>query len=182
MIEQQITGLKGKLVELQGQEKVFIEALGIDKSVAKIRVETDEMKANVATLKEEEDTLVVQKNAAVAETAKALSEEMSKILPLGSAVFRIDEDGNAFIGWKNGHTVSYEGLSGGEKVMFDAALCHALKANVIIQEAAELDREALLNNLAKTVDSKTQFIVSTCHPPKELAGKWTVIGMGGSDQ
>jgi len=178
LIEQQITGLKGKLEELRGQEKLLVRASGIDEEAAKIRVEMDGLKNKTDVLKEEIEGLVGQKNTAVSATARALSETMSQILPVGSAVFRVDEDGNAFIGWKNGHVVPYDGLSGGERVMFDAALCHALRANVIIQEAAELDGEALLNNLAKTANSETQFIASTCHAPGEVSTKWKVISMG----
>ena len=190
VMEQHITGLNAKLAELRENEKVFIKASGMDEEAAKFVVETDVAKNKLATLKEEKKTLTAQKNAAVAVTAKSLGDKMTQMLPMGYPIFTISEEGNAFIGWFNGAIpIPYDGLSGGEKVMFDAALCKALGANVIIQEAAELDGKAIVKDLIMMESSGDmgQFIVSTCHPisdpddrtGEELEGLWRVIDLGG---
>jgi putative intracellular protease/amidase len=71
--------------------------------------------------------------------------------------------------------VAYAGLSGGEKALFDPALAYALKANVLLQESAELDEERLLESLGKFNGAKVQVVVSTCHAPAVLPAEWKVI-------
>ena len=123
--------------------------------------------------------LVEKKNAALRTTTAAITAALDALLPSAGAVFEIDEDGKCLIGWRNekGNVVAYPGLSGGEKVFFDAALCYALRCNVLLQEAAELDDLHFAVSLINytNLGDKIQAIVSSCHVPSEIPKDWQVV-------
>jgi len=110
-------------------------------------------------------------------TQETLRDRSSSVLPTGTLVLKMDGT-SALIGWsRDGITVHRHALSGGEKVIFDAALAYSLAPQgLLILEAAEVDtwefpREAqdlartslgdLLVHLAKL---DAQIILLTCHP------------------
>ena len=84
-----------------------------------------------------------------------VADAVSELLPEGAAAVRI-EDGKLFIGRQLTHDspqVSYLGLSGGERVLFDAALSNALLSDsdhkVLVVEAAECDQASLSGVLSR---------------------------------
>ena len=171
-----ITGLEGKIKGLQTDKEVFIRAQGMDIEAEKLRAEAQKINDAVADLKVQVGELQSGKIKAIAPVVSGMSAAMNAFLATGSATLQILEDGDFFIGWVNeaGQTVPYAGLSGSEKVMFDAALAKALGATVLCGEVAELDEARLEAVLEKYAASDLQIILSSCHPPKTVPAGWEV--------
>ena len=172
-----ITGLEGKLKALQADKEVFVRAQGMDIEAEKLRAEGQKITDQVADLKVQVSELQSGKIKAIAPVVSGMSAAMNSFLAVGYATLQILEDGSFFIGWVNeaGQTVPYAGLSGGEKISFDAALAKALGATVLCVEAAETDEANLQALLDKYEASDIeQVMVSTCHGPAEVAAKWEV--------
>ena len=175
-----ITGLESKLKSLQADKEVFIRAQGMDIEAEKLRVEAQKINDAVADLKVQVGELQSGKIKATAPVVSGMSAAMNAFLATGSATLQILEDGDFFIGWVNeaGQTVPYAGLSGGEKIMFDAALAKALGATVLCVEAAETDEANLQALLEKYAASDIeQVIVSTCYGPKLIPGGWEATSL-----
>jgi len=164
-----ITGLESKLKSLQADKEVFIRAQGMDIEAEKLRAEGQKITDEVQELKKKVSGLQDKKAAAISPVLVGMATAMNSFLAVGSATLQIWDDGSFFIGWVNeaGQTVPYAGLSGGEKVSFDAALAKALGATVLCVEAAETDKANLQALLEKyEVSDIEQVIVSTCHGAK----------------
>jgi len=178
LLQDRIEGLKGRRDELRKDQSAFIKAQGMDEEALKLQNEAERYKLTAQKCKGIIAELIAKKTVAVRSTADAFSARMAAVLPEGKAIFTIDDDGNVFLGWQraDGQTIPYAGLSGGEKVTFDAALVASLKANVIIVEAAELDAEHLEAALEKYGEAEgVQVLVSTCYPPATVPQGWEVI-------
>ena len=186
MANNQLSGLEAKGKELRGKEALFLKDQGLAEEVAKAQKERDDKKPLLADLKIKLADLKDQKRLAVGATATALAKKMGEILPTGKAVFEAGESG-VFIGWdKPSGRVPYDGLSGGEKATFDAALCHALKADLIVVEAAEVSihfKNALGEMLKKLATFPGQVIVNVCDPiPAEIIPEnFAVTMVGGAE-
>ena len=174
-IQDLITGLEGKMKGLQADKEVFIRAQGMDIEAEKLRDEAQKINDEVADLKVQVSELQSGKIKAIAPVASGMSKAMNAFLPQGSAELQIEEDGTFSICWGE---VPYPGLSGGEKVMFDAALAKALGATVLCVEAAETD-EANLQMLLEKYEASDieQVIVSTCYGPKATPDGWGVTSL-----
>ena len=163
-----ITGLEGKLKSLQADKEIFIRAQGMDIEAEKLRAEAQKISDEVAELKKQVEGMQMKKGAAIAPVLSLMAGQMNSFLPVGHTFIQL-ADGDFFIGWVNeaGQTVPYAGLSGGEKVMFDAALAKALGAKILCVEAAEAD-EANLQALLEKYEASDieQIICSTCHGAK----------------
>ena len=176
ILKAQGNGLIEKKKALRATEALFQKAKGIDETIASTQKENTVTCDQIVTLKAEIADLKNQKTKALSSTAESLAEKMGEVLPYGKAAFRIDDDG-VFIGWDK---TPYDGLSGGEKAMFDTALCHALKANIIVIEAAEVDQNSLKDLLEKLKDHESQIIINTCHPPAfEIDDNFKAVFLGG---
>jgi hypothetical protein len=157
-----------------------------------VAIEEERSKADAARkssneAKEMLETLKGQKAQAVAGTCAKLAEAMGQILPEGEAVMRIEDDGAVTLAWKrpDGREIPHAGLSGGQRVLFDAALAHTLLSGaphgVLILEAAELDSSRLalaLEHVAAT-NPKAQIVCNSCHAPATVPAGWDVVEMGG---
>lgn len=183
MMKDQLAGLEAKGRGLRAKETLFLKDQGLAEEVAKSQKELEGQRHRLAGLKSTHKDLKHRKRKAVKATATALGKKMGEILPVGSAIFEIGENG-VFIGWDgpNGK-VPYEGLSGGQKAAFDAALCHALDAKLLVVEAAELDPENMRLALEKLAEFPGQVIVNTCHPipKKDIPKKFKVTMIGGAE-
>jgi hypothetical protein len=177
MLKEKLTGLQAKRKELANNKSLFLRAAGVDEQAKKARQDAEALAGTIKDLKARHAGLVEKKNAALRTTTAAITAALDTLLPSAGAVFEIDEDGKCLIGWRNekGNVVAYPGLSGGEKVFFDAALCFALRCNVLLQESAELDIDHFSESLKKYGELDIQAIVSSCHMPKEVPKDWTVI-------
>jgi len=185
MLEQQLEGLEAEGKKLREQEKLFYKAQGLEEQIAAARKEIDESETDLQAHKEDMSELKAKKINAITDTLVAMSTKMSDILPYGKAIIEIDES-KFRNGWKmpKNKYVAYNGLSGGEKVLFEQALIYALlgdaKHKLLIYEAAEVDKkrlQALLQHLAGA-NSDTQIIVNTCHIPDEIPEGWNGVDLG----
>ncbi len=167
ILRDQIRGLEALLMDLRGDELRFVKAQGIDEQAENLIAEAESLRPKIAVIKEELEAARGKRNEAIAPTAKALAESMSAVLPSGEAMFDISSDGSVFLGLAKDAdkkiAIPYQALSGGELVAFDAALAHALKADCLIIEAAEMDSVRLLSGLESLAKLKAQVIVNTCH-------------------
>jgi len=171
-MKEMITGLKQKKKNLQADEAVFLKLSGINEEIEKANQDKSGFDEELTEAKGRRDDAKKQKAAAVGETTSQIAEKMNAVLPFGSAVFSYDEDdegkSSMKIGWKNEDVETpYNGLSGGEKQIFDAALANVLDANIIVVEAAELDDDNLIKTLDELRKLDKQVIVNTCHPINE---------------
>jgi hypothetical protein len=175
ILNDQITGLKEKLKTLRSQKSLFDKAKGYDESIAKFQGEAEKMREEAKQLKSVFEKLMAKKNATIVASLDTIMARMNAVLPAGTAIIRVSEDGDCFIGWHNGKVaIAYPGLSGGEKVAFDTALVYALGGNVLITEAAELDDNRLADALTKYGQTSLQCIVLSAHEPAKVPKGWEV--------
>ena len=177
--EDMITGLKQHIAALRRDKDAFIKAQGMSQEAEKMRAEAEKKREEITLLKTSHAALITKKNAEVAKGLSGMIAKMKEVLPEGEPILQVEETGDIFIGWQRpeGVPVAYSGLSGGERVGFDAALCYALKANIIISEFAELDDEHLPMAMDKFAKMDIQCLLSTCHPPKTVGKEWSVINL-----
>ena len=184
MLTQQIEGLRAKKKELEGNEKLFIKAQGIDEEIVKSQSEVSDLDPEIQTLKETISELKAKKRESLSKTMESLAGKMSEVMPVGKALFDIDEDGKVFIGIQTeAGAVPYAGLSGGQKAAFDSALSYALLGageKLIIIEAAEMDYTRLIETIKSIEDNvgeDTQYIVNTWTRPRPgaVSEKWGVV-------
>ena len=182
LLQNQLKGLEAKKLDLKAKERLFLKASGLDESIERGRQEIEEFELDSKGVKEDLAELTAEKIAAVVKTTSALADRMAEFLPEGVAI--IDLNGDVKIGWLKTHDKQprpYAGLSGGEKTIFDAALCHALlgdsKNKVIILEAGEADADNL-DAVIKQINKKhpdAQIIVNCWHRPARKPQGWNLI-------
>lgn len=185
IMESQVKGMEERLRILRGELALLQKAKGLDEAAEVQHQHVESCAAQKKELKSALEDLKKKKDQAVAGSCAKLAESMAAILPDGEAVFGVDEDGKVTLAWKrDGRVVPHAGLSGGEKVLFEAALANALLSNsthpVLILEAAELDQSRLslaLGHIAAT-NPGAQLIVNTCHTPSVIPDGWNVVEMG----
>ena len=178
LLNDMITGLEASLQDLRGKKEIFIKAKGLYEEAEKLRAEGNKIRTEIADEKAKLKDLVERKNAAMMTVTGSMARKMNAVLPAGSAIVEIKEDGSFYIGWNNGKaTVPYSGLSGGEKASFDPALCRALGGTVLCIEAAEIDGPHLTDALRKYEAAGMQVIVSTCHAPEVVPLSWKLVAL-----
>ena len=167
-MQQLVTGLKQRKLNLEADEKIFLKLSGINEEIEKANQDKFGYEEKLTDAKELRDQAKKKKSAAVAETVTKIERKMNAVLPSGRAVFAYSQDENEkfnmTIGWNDDKkTTPYNGLSGGQKQIFDTALANVLDANIIVIEAAELDNENLIKTLEQLSKLDKQCIVNTCH-------------------
>jgi hypothetical protein len=178
LLKDQLAGLEAKGKRLRSDEALFLKAQGLDESIETARTKLGEDETDNINFKEQMAELKHKKSKAIGEACIRMQEKMTAILPEGMAVIHIDDEGVLLIGWlKPGAKapVAYHSLSGGEKAIFEAALVHALEADLVIIEAAELDEKNLVTSLEKLSGLDAQVLLSTCHAPAEVPNGWEVV-------
>lgn len=183
LLKDQVNALEAKGKELRKAEKVFLKAQGLAEEIEKARVEIADNEADTEVLKENLYELQDKKTRAIRPALLAIQKKMESVLTSGSGIIHIEDDGSLIIGWLKEYLRPYAGLSGGERVLFDAALSFALLGNsenkVLILEAAELDEtnlQSALEHLQK-VNPDAQIILNTCSPvtPGGKSKGWHVV-------
>lgn len=184
LLQNQITGLQARLKELETQQRLFERASGLDESIAITQRDREHAETDLIGAKDQLAKFQNEKAKSLTKTTGALAENMSKILPEGKALFRIDEEG-LFIGWEHEGKISPwpHGLSGGQRPPFDQALASALLGDgekIIILEGAELDEAHLVALMKKLIDAPkdTQIILNHYLMPKlpdEVAKEWKIV-------
>ncbi|MCE5212645.1 MAG: hypothetical protein LLG40_13975 [Deltaproteobacteria bacterium] len=178
LLEDNIKGLKAKLKTLRTNKEIFDRAQGMAAESENLRGQAEKMREDIRILKESNAALIAKKNSAVSKSLVGMMAQMKAVLPEGDPILSVSEDGDCFIGWKRNISsapVAYSGLSGGEKILYDAALCNALKANIIVSEFAELDDERLPLTLQKFAGLDVQVICSSCHDTNNVPEGFTVV-------
>lgn len=168
-MQEMIAGLTQKKKNLRNDEAIFLKLSGINEEIEKANQDKQGFETELAEAKMTRDEAKKRKSDSVAGTVAKIERKMNQILPNGRAVFAYSQDENEkynmTIGWDGGKKLTpYNGLSGGEKQIFDAALAHVLDANIIVVEAAELDGENFLATLQELSKLDKQVIINTCHP------------------
>ena len=177
IIQDQINGITSRIAALRKDRDVHVRLQGLNVEAEKLRTEALDSSNQIEKEKVTISALLAQRQQIVQSTIVGLSKRMAEILPVGRPDIQITEDGGVYIGWirPDGKKVAYAGFSGGEKALFDPALAYALKANVLLQESAELDSGRLVESLAKYNGAEIQVIVSTCHAPEEIPEEWKAV-------
>lgn len=183
IMEQRVSGMRARLETLRVEERLFQRAAGLRTQQEKDHASVLEMTASLEAEKKTLEDLHAQKAQAMQATATAIARKMEQMLPYGRAVFSVDDDGDVMLGWEiPGHgLVSYGGLSGGQRVLFDGALAHALlrqdrKNPIILVEGAELGQEIdLLLDSVSRANVGTQIIACTCHELDSVSEGWTAV-------
>ncbi len=176
LMEQQLKGFEEKGKQLRAQEAVFLKVQGMREQIEQSRSEVSDIEDDIQDIKERLSELKGRKADAVKTTIDAITEKMNAVLPDGEAVFEID--GGVSIGWKIGGILKpYQGLSGGERVVFDGAMANALGAGMLIYEAAEADLYRLTDLIARLQGIDHQVIINTWAGPApgDVADGWNVI-------
>ena len=174
MMQDQIDGLIATGKELRKKEAVFLKIQGINETIETTSQERQTILTDQKAAKKEKKELLKKKNTAVSESAEKIVNKMNEVLPFGTAVF--DCLDGLFLGWEvDGTKKPYNGLSGGEKQIFDTALAHVLGANIIIMEAAELDSDHMAAALEDLARVEKQVIINTCHPVKVVPDPFVKI-------
>uniref|UniRef100_A0A6M3IQ91 Uncharacterized protein n=1 Tax=viral metagenome TaxID=1070528 RepID=A0A6M3IQ91_9ZZZZ len=182
MLRGQIDGLKVSIRTLRESERLMIKANTLAEQIAQAQSNIGKFTEDLQEVKTKKETLKNQKGILLQDALEPLNQAITALLPRGEAVIVMDEDG-LFIGWKDGvRLVPYLGLSGGEKILFDGALCAAmLKGSgdkIIVFESAEVD-QGNLNGLISTITKvhpDVQVIISTWAKPDsfDIPEWWTV--------
>lgn len=182
LLEQQISGLSARLVELRAARDLHVRLQGIEEESAKVGLEMAETEVELQSLKEEVADLKARKAEETGRLTGQLTARMDHIVSSGISIFEISDSG-VFIGAQraDGSRIPYQALSGGQKVIFQQALIYALMGDgpkCLIVEAAELDQPNLDRLLAvlEALHDEVQCLVLTCHSPSKPAGpEWNVI-------
>jgi len=184
--EQLISGLTEKLRGIKERKDVFVKAMGLEEKAADARVRVQELVTQIADGQRIIDNLSGKKSEIVGRVCSQIADAMSKLLPYGKAMFKIENDA-IFVGWDipGQGLVPYSGLSGGQEVAFRPALGFVLGgpgSKVVIIEAAEMDDKsltALLEHLPTETPEDTQIVVSTCHAPSVVPAQWEITILAG---
>ena len=161
LLKSHVKGLSERLQNLRNTERLFLKAQGLSESMEKYNVK--KVNTDIDIQKTKDDLAILQKEKAdkVGASLKKIISRMNAVLTTGKAVLEI-VDGKLKMGWKIQRTYKpYHGLSGGEQKIFDSALVWALDCNVLVQESAELDADAMAKSLTKLSKLKAQVIFNT---------------------
>ncbi|WP_299396046.1 hypothetical protein [uncultured Desulfovibrio sp.] len=180
IMEQRSAGLRDRLAALRNEERALQRASGLEEQRRKDKAESLELETRLTAAKDRLRELAQKKAEAMQATATAIAEKMGRMLPYGRAVFSVTDEGAALLGWEipNHGLVAHAGLSGGQKVLFDAALSYALTQQdrenaVILIEGAELGQEiGLLLNSVADANMEAQILACTCHEITAAPDGW----------
>jgi len=176
LIRTQIRGLEASIKSLREREAAQLRRQGIRAQIEKLTAEYERLKEQAQEEKKRNTDLVAQKNATLGAITGKITDRMNAVLPVGTAIIEITADQKFNLGWEiDGIMRPYKALSGGEKTSFDCAIALALGANVIIQEAAELDETRMVASLEKLGETDCQVICMACYPVKEVPEPWKMV-------
>lgn len=188
MIKEQMNALEDHRKQLRDNEGVFLKVSGISESIEQYRTEIARLESGHEAKKEELAEIKAQKSDAVKNTLVLVQDRITELLPEGKGVVRIEDDGSFFVGWEfpDKNPIPYDGLSGGQKVVFGRALSKALMGDaeniILVYEAAEVDPPNLISMLERIVtvtNENTQVIVNTWFAPEEIPAGWNLIDFAG---
>jgi len=177
MLLDQISGTEAAIVNERNNLDLFNKVSGIVETVERSRTEVADMDEKIIEQKKLVKDLEKQRDDIMRPVIIGFAEKMKDLVCDGVGVFGVDPDGTVRIGLeKKGVFRPFDALSGGELVDFSAALSTVLMEatnsshKVLIIEAGEADGVRLHDIIGKLNQlPDIQTIVSTCHPPSDLA-------------
>lgn len=186
ILEHKATALRTKIAQLQADERNINRVAGVQKEITKANVNAEALEAEAAKWKAKAKDLRGDKARALSNSLSKIQFNMGTMLSVGSAAVEIADNGGITFGWDlpGQGVIQYGGLSGGQKVQFDAALAYALtvgaKLPVVIVEGAEVGGEIdrLLDRLT-TSNPEAQIFVNTCFPVAVAPEPWMMHRLGG---
>lgn len=174
IIEDQIAGMVSKGQKLRADEAIFLKAKGVDETIVKTQNDHAKTIEDLETEKKSLKELKAKKMKAVSGASSKIEAKMNEILPLKNALF--DCVDGLRMGLKDGEKITlYNGLSGGQRKIFNAALSNVLDTNIIVIEAAEIDPEHMAAVLEDLADSEKQILINTCHPVESVPDAFDVV-------
>jgi seryl-tRNA synthetase len=191
MLEQRKAGLQQQLETMRENERVLNRAAGIDESAAKAKQAAGEAEKQATELRKSLKDLKLKKAQAMDSSITDIEAALDMFLPHGNAAVSIDDEtGKLSFAWNMERAaVPYSGLSGGQRVMFDAAMAHMLLCDaqnqVVVVEAAELGTElGSMLSAIQEANSGAQVIVNTCFPFRDFNEQetgWRMIRVEGGN-
>ena len=179
--------MAGTAKKIEGIQKAIEPIVKYDtvrNEAEKARIAAQEKVSDEDAAKADLSKAIDAQASVVRAAASLLAERSRSVLPEGE--LELDDDGTDItIRWKG---VQRETLSGGEQVIFDAAVGHALATTaLVVLEAAEVDtwpgRDNLFKVLAHIGNIKDlQCVVMTCHQPRSIPEEWNVVDLSGETQ
>lgn len=154
----------------------------ITDEVERSRIEADKQQQIEDAAKTKLAAAIQAMKDAVAGAHAKLYEKMGFMLPSGNVVL-VDEGQRFTLAWvRDDVAVPWETLSGGERVIFDAAIGYLLggqKATIML-DAGEVDMDNLRNLMASLPgpDQIEQILIAHHTTPSLLDKPWTLVKMG----
>lgn len=176
-----INGMVERGKQLREQERLFEKIQAWDEAIEEANSEKSDLEKKLADANAELKELKANKTEVLKSSFDTIVEKMNKVLPAGTAVIEYNDDDvmskkGLYIGWfVDGKHEPYNGLSGMEKQVFDAAISVALNGDLIALEAAELSDAYLLAFLEDSKDSDKQILICTCHDPGKIPKAFTKV-------
>lgn len=183
-LEKHIEGLRARLKELRGYADLHEKARIYRQEISETGNVAKELSDDTSTAKDHLNKLVLKRRDALVKVADRISSKMAAFLPSGEPY--IDLEDRVHIGWtRGGNDILFHSLSGGEQVVFGAALCNALVPQetppLIIVEAGEADDRNLIRmlNTLTGENPDAQIICNTWHlPADDIPDGWVVVERG----
>jgi len=160
-LEDMLSGLEEKGKKLIVDEALFIKSQGLSEAIERNRTEVETLTTELKKSKEDLKKLKADKKAALAKVSETICAKLDEFLPVGKSFF--DAEDKLSIGWEyEGNKQPYNSLSGGQKQIFNPALENLLGSNIMIVEAAEIDKDHLTTLLEDLSKVNKQIFVNTC--------------------
>jgi hypothetical protein len=186
-LEERVKELKSRLAELRRDYTEMIRYDLAEEETAKVLAEIPGIEQRLLEEKNGKDLAVQKRKDAVAAFSAEFAKSMAAFLPFGTAFLDMALDGKLTIGWNmDGKEIPWLSLSGGQRAVFDTALCYAFSGpkSVILAEGAEAD-PVYLNGLMKHIvetGPNAQVILCSWHLPYPWDGEpsgWQVVRLEG---
>jgi energy-coupling factor transporter ATP-binding protein EcfA2 len=178
-------GIAAQLKSAEEQLPILERCETIEAEITKAKVESERISRDEDKAKETLEDVLKRQAAIVGSVREDMKQRSMNVLPDGYIWFEDDGARQFEVMWvrKVGPPVHRTTLSGGEQVIFDAAVGYVLAPKaLIVLEAAEVDCWPNVNTLHRVLtrlhDIPNQVVVLTCHPVSGdcLAG-WSIMNM-----
>ena len=174
-----LDGMNARRAELEAKSEPLAEIAMVQREIESARMEAEKALADEEAAKPAIEAALQAQQAVVEQAATQLAKRSKELLPYG-ALCLMDDGKDLVIAWEKTPATKIQrvSLSGGEKVIFDAALAHALCPTALtVLEAAEVDDTSLMELCSHLEKAEHQVIVCTCHTPATIPEGWTQLDM-----
>ena len=171
-----LTTAEDRLADIQRRINDLAKWTAIEGEIAKARQAFEDATAKAGTDDKTLDAAIAEIEKTINIAAVNIKVSSIDVLPRGCVEVESADGDIAFAYRTEGRRVRREGLSGGEKVLFDAAVGHALAPSaLVLVEGAEVDDGNLVAAMASLQACDFQVMICTCHPIAEVPAGWSVL-------